>query len=630
MAYFSMQTSAWILTIISIDRYLIITNYYWKQKFSRNIKFSIIIIVTVILIIALINFPTVFLNGKVNNYINIKSFSNSTPAPHSKKTANVLLSRDITIRKKVECYTSDYIIFWQKFSLLLECLFPLILMIVFNLLLINRTYKSSINLQKKSKEAAAHLPKVSSVASNHSPANSTHLKASTSCYDLAYLDQSSSAKAENPTAAPLGRPKSKLNCLSSFRIPCLTQKNDLTNSPPDPNPSGKRKKKLTLAGSKRKKRLDSYIEEETTLNDYSTTVNHKLNELSSAAASAHDCNESLANLEFLKYSYSVNKFSLLYKEPTSGSFALAATSFNQLNNSLSNTLNETEAKYSSGDTNRQRRHAARHTTARSSDRKINSLRNRRIVLMLSLLTLSFTLSTLPSSVFYTFLRPIINDKPYKRLLTMSFNLLRHLSHAFNFIIYFTSSSVIKQQLKETVREFKKKKVSASCCLKLSKYWCCCFLCFIPIGLKHLTNRFQASSSSSTRNKRRKKTSKAQSEPQLEASFVNNQDFVSQNKINGMYLDESYIFSQKSMRRNSLISVHSNLFGNSNSNNNNNASKAEDQVRAELIPNNSVSCVDVGENSKEAAAAAVALGDLSNLDNSSKLKVNSFRKKKFYL
>lgn len=628
MAYFSMQTSAWILTIISIDRYLIITNYYWKQKFSRNIKFSIIIIVTVILIIALINFPTVFLNGKVNNYINIKSFSNSTPAPNSKKTANVLLSRDITIRKKVECYTSDYIIFWQKFSLLLECLFPLILMIVFNLLLINRTYKSSINLQKKSKEAAAHLPKVSSIASNQSPANSTNLKTSTSCYDLAYLDQSSSAKPENSNTAAFNRPKSKLNCLSSFRIPCLTKKNDFKNSP-NPNPSVKHKKKSNLASSKRKnKRLDSYIEEETTINDYSTTVNNKINELSSAANSAHDCNESLANLEFLKYSYSVNKFSLLYKEPTSSSFAVATTSFNQLNNSLSNTLNETtEAKYSSGgggggETNR---HATRHATTRSSDRKINSLRNRRIVLMLSLLTLSFTLSTLPSSVFYTFLRPIINDKPYKRLLTMSFNLLRHLSHAFNFIIYFTSSSVIKQQLKETIREFKKKKVSVSCCLKFSKYWCCCFLCFIPIGLKHLTNRFQASSS--TRNKRRKKT--PQSEPQLEASFVNNQDFASQNKINGVYLDESYIFSQKSMRRNSLISVHSNLFGNSNSNNNN-ASKAEDQVKAELIPNNSVSCVDVGENSKEEAAAVAALGDLNNLDNSSKLKVNSFRKKKFYL
>lgn len=76
--------------------------------------------------------------------------------------------------------------------------------------------------------------------------------------------------------------------------------------------------------------------------------------------------------------------------------------------------------------------------------------------MLSLLTLSFAISTLPSAIFYTFFRPMLNDKPYKRLLSMSFNLIRHLSHAFNFIIYFTSSSVIKQQLAETFSALRNK------------------------------------------------------------------------------------------------------------------------------------------------------------------------------
>lgn len=76
--------------------------------------------------------------------------------------------------------------------------------------------------------------------------------------------------------------------------------------------------------------------------------------------------------------------------------------------------------------------------------------------MLSLLTLSFAVSTLPSAIFYTFFRPMLNDKPYKRLLSMSFNLVRHLSHAFNFIIYFTSSSVIKQQLAETFSALRNK------------------------------------------------------------------------------------------------------------------------------------------------------------------------------
>lgn len=76
--------------------------------------------------------------------------------------------------------------------------------------------------------------------------------------------------------------------------------------------------------------------------------------------------------------------------------------------------------------------------------------------MLSLLTLSFAVSTLPSAIFYTFFRSMLNDKPYKRLLSLSFNLIRHLSHAFNFIIYFTSSSVIKQQLAETFSALRNK------------------------------------------------------------------------------------------------------------------------------------------------------------------------------
>ena len=84
----------------------------------------------------------------------------------------------------------------------------------------------------------------------------------------------------------------------------------------------------------------------------------------------------------------------------------------------------------------------------SSSKTISNMRNKRIVVMLSLLTTSFAISTLPSSLFYTFFRPILNDKPYKSLFSMSFILLRHLSHAFNFIIYFTSSSIIKQQLNE--------------------------------------------------------------------------------------------------------------------------------------------------------------------------------------
>jgi hypothetical protein len=94
-----------------------------------------------------------------------------------------------------------------------------------------------------------------------------------------------------------------------------------------------------------------------------------------------------------------------------------------------------------------------------SDKKVKNFRNRRIISMLTLLTLSFAISTVPSSIFYTIFKGMIYDKPYRRLVTNSFILLRHLSHAFNFIIYFTSSSIIKQQLTETINEFRRTRKS---------------------------------------------------------------------------------------------------------------------------------------------------------------------------
>lgn len=124
MAYFSMQTSAWILTAISIDRYLIVTNHNWKQKYSRNLKFNLIVIGFIVAAFALINSPVTVLNGRPGG-------------SSGGRKSNV----------KVECYTTPYVVFWQKFSLLFECIFPLSLMILFNYLLIKRTLKSSTKLR---------------------------------------------------------------------------------------------------------------------------------------------------------------------------------------------------------------------------------------------------------------------------------------------------------------------------------------------------------------------------------------------------------------------------------------------------------------------------------------------------
>ena len=110
--------------------------------------------------------------------------------------------------------------------------------------------------------------------------------------------------------------------------------------------------------------------------------------------------------------------------------------------------------------------------------------------MLSLLTLSFAISTLPSSIFYTMFRSKLADKPYRRLVTNSFILLRHLSHSFNFIIYFTSSSIIKQQLKETISEVKRRDY-----VRYLKVVCCCIVYIFPSSLKRSKQKSQKRSSS---------------------------------------------------------------------------------------------------------------------------------------
>lgn len=63
MAHFCMQTSAWILAIISIDRYHIVTSSRWKQKYSRNTKFTLCVVGTLVGVIGAINFPVALTNG---------------------------------------------------------------------------------------------------------------------------------------------------------------------------------------------------------------------------------------------------------------------------------------------------------------------------------------------------------------------------------------------------------------------------------------------------------------------------------------------------------------------------------------------------------------------------------------
>ena len=213
--------------------------------------------------------------------------------------------------------------------------------------------------------------------------------------------------------------------------------------------------------------------------------------------------DSLANLNFLKFG-NASSTNLNYTEPSESLFVNGAAymygdATSEPNPKFPHHINHhtssTDSCRQYGSEKKTLNHHQYHSAMDS--RKISNLRNRRIVVMLSLLTLSFTISTVPSSIFYTFFRPIINDKPYKRLFTLIFNLLRHLSHSFNFIIYFTSSSVIKHELKETIKEFKEKRwFSRDCFVGLIaslNRGLMRALCYVPTRLKRMTTRNSASS-----------------------------------------------------------------------------------------------------------------------------------------
>ncbi|RNA11921.1 growth hormone secretagogue receptor type 1-like [Brachionus plicatilis] len=413
MAHFSLQTSAWILTIISIDRYFLITNNYWKQKFSRNIKFSLVVILSLVITIGLINLPVVFYNGKIQN----KSFKDLS---FTNEIEFLLSQRNR--EKKVECYTTKFIIFWQKVAFVLECVFPLILMILFNFLLIKQTQKSSKRLNKTDKCAKFKVDIKKSLSVGGSLNPKEFRSSENSQYDFTSSNELKIPKKDGPSL-PVSVPEvARSRYLRPFRR--------------GSNRLGKKFKSDETSLNKKDFRTEKKI-----------TFEPKCKNLS------------LSNLAFLNQS----KPKEIRKNNSflTASNALVDKSSIFLNTSISNT-SISNRRNDSGETTRSLLLVS--DSYRSSRKYYLNYRNRRIVLMLSLLTLSFTISTLPSSIFYTFFRPLINNKPYKRLLTLSFNVLRHLSHTFNFVIYFTSSSVIKQQLKEIFTNKNFGKWSIDCCL----------------------------------------------------------------------------------------------------------------------------------------------------------------------
>jgi len=411
-------------------------------------KFSLIVILIIILITAFINFPVALLNGKINK------------------------SPNVTQEKRIICYSTSYIIFWQKFSLLLECIFPLIIMTIFNIMLVKKTYKSSTKfnsaIQNSSKSKSNYCNR--NVSGMNTSPKESHIQ----------LSKASNSFIEDESQQNLAQ---HTKCSNKFLIPDKheslrkTTNKKLNNKSDNFLEIGPRRSSLksnpkikflevnknsSEISPPKMETISSYEENEGDDEEF-VSINGPINQK----------DDSLANLNFLK-SGDIPFENLNYTEPSGISFYDPHSCIDQI-----------EHGDGSSDTNLKTVALQRkfNTTNGHSERKVSNLRNRRIVVMLSLLTLSFTISTVPSSIFYTFFRPLINDKPYKRLFTLIFNLIRHLSHAFNFVIYFTSSSVIKRELKESIKEFREKNFLSRDCFLSSLDSFKKIICFLPLYLK---------------------------------------------------------------------------------------------------------------------------------------------------
>ena len=619
---------------------MIITNNNWKQKYSKNVRFNLFIILTAIGLVALLNLPVAFLNGKYSsgssssskskpkqglNQTTINQQNQSflvTTDEYAYTTAKILtefistttsLSTLIPIhvapsRKRVECYTTSYIIYYQKLTFLFECVIPLILMILFNYLLIKRTYNSSTKFSANSQQTNhLHLNHSNNNQSNNKDSNS-NVNSSNNHLNTKFNNTSHSLRAffsrglkksasfhsnlsiNTPnTQTPVNYPKLSITIATSdtdklTKLNSLKKNNSLANSCYDLTQQQKSQSKrakirdrylsalkhhrnssistrlinqntdnmittdisssrststIPLSTNYKSKHDTSTISMEDYNNNNKQSLDANMNDLDENVIKNDPMNSSLANLDFLQYSPSIYEKNLTYIEPDSSYYVSLNLNDNIIDeeveieaNSNSNNKNnededeeETEISKKDSDTNENtnksgnyiknnkshinkllsitnnlRHHSSSVTVNQTGGsmigrnsvgafnsnaldhRRMSSMRNRKIVLMLSLLTISFAVSTLPSSIFYTFFRPILNKKPYRRLLSLSFNLLRHLSHTFNFVIYFTFSSVIKQQLKETLKDLNEK-LFYIVNLSFFQKFCCCLIYIIPSSMK---------------------------------------------------------------------------------------------------------------------------------------------------
>jgi hypothetical protein len=129
LAFSSLQTSAWLLSLVSLDRVMVVYSSWWKVNMTKSKRIDSLI-VSIIIFIFSINFHILFLNG----YIEFDSKTNME---------NVICYRN----KHLKNYINPN---WQRVHLLFYNAIPFTIMSVCNFLIIyNVKYKNKIRLNSK-------------------------------------------------------------------------------------------------------------------------------------------------------------------------------------------------------------------------------------------------------------------------------------------------------------------------------------------------------------------------------------------------------------------------------------------------------------------------------------------------
>jgi hypothetical protein len=87
-----------------------------------------------------------------------------------------------------------------------------------------------------------------------------------------------------------------------------------------------------------------------------------------------------------------------------------------------------------------------------SKNKSNAKRKQRMTIMLVIVTCTFIMLTLPSVIVHTFLRQMLSNKPYRRLVNLTVNNLLHTSHAINFLLYVFSAPNFRIEIVNVLSE----------------------------------------------------------------------------------------------------------------------------------------------------------------------------------